>query len=599
MYPDEVRCPVCALVVTRDGAAEQRCGECGWLLWGGLVAGAPSVDDEADFATALDEACWRRDQLAVEHVAFADDRVGPAERDWLDGVVRGRVHDESARDAVAAQAAEQRKGTPVPWPVLHDVLARLVRGEVAALGLVEFDVRGIRVVRLHVDADGEVLVGEPLVRDWVHLLPGLPADEVGRFILAGGVGTSAVPPFERDIALPDWIWEPGTHVVTVRRVTGWRLLDRLAAAISATDVALADTKVLVDQLTTKAPARDGYDLAVVAVGPNGAIELSRVEVFAPGTVPGEDARRVIRVYPPPYPAGELLLPLVRGGGWAAVTTQVIAPPAPAGVDVTFALTAPGRPRVASPDASPTERVWAFPAAGATGALDLVCVVELGGPAERVTPRLARARRLVDTVAQAHPLPRGLRVGLVGYADHDPAWRPFDGPEPIVTRVFPLGLASEAGAELAGWTPDGRWEDPRVAAVEDALHAVAGFEWRPNARRVVVITAWRPPHASARNSLPGCPAGIDWTDAMAELARLDVCVLALLEAFGAAAGQPDEVAEGHAAVSWRPVAAVSAPTDGDGLGELSLRLLHEQGLVLGAAEEYPPLAMLAPNTAGVR
>ncbi|TDV40974.1 hypothetical protein CLV71_12140 [Actinophytocola oryzae] len=600
---------MCALVAVRDGGVEQSCGECGWLLWGGIVAGVPDADDEADFAAALDEACWRRDQLAVEHVAFADDRVGPTDRDRLDGLIRGRVRGEAERDAVVREAGEQRAaaGRPVPWVVLGEAVARLVRGELAAVGLVELDVAGVRTVRLDTDDEGLVLVGEADVRAWPHVVAGLPGGAEAGFVLAGGVGTNPASGFDPDTVhhaldeLPGWLWAPGVRVVTLRRVAGWRLVDRVARTAVAradggTDVSLVgsaeDVPAVAARLARRAPSRDAYHLAVVAAGPSGSVESAGVELFPAGTVAGADVRRVLRIHPPPYPVSELLLPVVREDG-TPVITHAVPVPAASGVEVTFELAAPGRPRLV--DVPPVDVAWSFPAVCGGGHLDLVCVVELGGPAERVAARLARTRRLVETVEQAHPVPGALRIGLVGYADHDPAWRAFDGPEPIVTHLHPLGPAGEASVALATWGSDGGWEDPRVAAVEDALHAVAEADlgWRAHARRVAVVTAWRPPHAAPADtddSLPRCPAGHEWPQAVAALAKQEVAVLTLLEPLA----RTDAATGTHATVTWQSITAARAPAEGADLGEAPLRLLHEHGLVLGVGEGYPPLATVSPR-----
>jgi len=623
---DEGCCPVCGLVTVRDGAARTRCGECGWIMWGGLVAGAPSPDDETEFAALLDEASWRRDQLAVEQVAFADDRVGPLERDRLQLLVRGGPRDEPAEQAVLKEAAAERDAAaaaPVPWSALRGAVADLVRGGTAAVVVLELGTTGIGTVGLDVADDGTVRVGDTVVREWGRLVRSLPTGEAAGFVLAGGVGAATVPAFDRDALpalldeLPDRLWAPDTRLVVVRRVAGWRLIDRLARAIGSRghvvgDVVLArageGAAALAWELASTAPARDGYHLVVVSAASGGAVELSAVELFAPGTVPDERARRVLTLHPPPYPTDELLLPLVRDDPrqpttWVPVATHATARPAGA-VDVTFTLSRSGQPRVTAPQTrlvdGPSPTAASLPVAARTGNLDLACVVELGGPTDRVGVRLTRVRRLVDAVRRAHPLPGGLRIGLVGYADHDPAWRAFDGPEHVVTHVVPLAEPPAVAAELVLWEADGRWEHPGVAAVEDALHAVAAagpsFGWRSHARRLAVVIAARPPHpapADARGGLPRCREGIDWTGTGPALSQLGVGVLALVEPGGT------DAAGTHAATAWPTIAAagVAVGADGEGWDDASLRLLHDHGLVLGPDESYPALAALAPAEGG--
>ncbi|MEV0303937.1 serine/threonine protein kinase [Streptomyces prasinus] len=240
--------------------------------------------------------------------------------------------------------------------------------------------------------------------------------------------------------------------------------------------------------------------------------------------------------------------------------------------VTVALDGDGHPRGTEPEPLPVHRdgrALPHPADADTPrpratAADVLLLLELGGTRAESERRLHFLRSVLHRLATAAPpgpgtdrpgtgrtgagapgTPADLRIGLVGYEDHE---------------VLPVRAVPENDSVLSSWGP-GTAEDAAEAVrrfpvrpvrhdygapLEDALYAAAHWRhWRDGARHLLLVLARRPPHPARQQSdlsLP-CPDRYDYEEALRRL-RTAVCPdLTVVAVRDATAGDPS----GH----WRP------------------------------------------------
>ncbi|WP_143030484.1 serine/threonine protein kinase [Streptomyces prasinopilosus] len=213
--------------------------------------------------------------------------------------------------------------------------------------------------------------------------------------------------------------------------------------------------------------------------------------------------------------------------------------------VTVALDGDGHPRATEPEPLPGHRdgrTLPHPAHAPTSrpratAADVLLLLELGGTraaSERRLHFLRSVLRRLDAAALPDPgpgrpgggapeTPADLRIGLVGYEDHE---------------VLPVRAAPGHGSVLSVWGPGTAGDAAEAvrrfpvrpvrhdygAPLEDALHAAAHWRhWRDGARHLLLVLARRPPHPARQQSdlsLP-CPDRHDYEDALRRL-RTAVC-----------------------------------------------------------------------------
>lgn len=147
-------------------------------------------------------------------------------------------------------------------------------------------------------------------------------------------------------------------------------------------------------------------------------------------------------------------------------------------------------------------------------------VEVSGPQSdggtAVEERLQEAAAVVIAVQDAVGGDDTLRVGLIGYRDHDPLHGPRDH-DPVVHRVG-MSAAPDAARALESWRPCPLRHD-FATGLEHVPGELPGWrhQWRADSHRVLLVVGSRPPHPRARppqvlrRGAPVriCPDRLDW------------------------------------------------------------------------------------------
>jgi hypothetical protein len=244
---------------------------------------------------------------------------------------------------------------------------------------------------------------------------------------------------------------------------------------------------------------------------------------------------------------------------------------PGEYDVTAVLTRPGHVRFEGLPVAlrPDPRTWREIIGGLPRRLEqqppthLVCLLELGGGAERIRRRIDRIDQLIKAVGGGR---QRLAVTLVSYGAHAFDRRGHD--EPVCVQAW---AADDAAATAALSRLSGRGqpadEYPRAARLECALASVAGRLSPADGRPVVVTAGGLPPFPSRSDlvtEILPCPRRQDWRSPLWQLRGIPGISFGALYDGGAAAAEPWSVL-------GREVIGSSAVADmGDFAAALGLR-----------------------------
>jgi len=144
-------------------------------------------------------------------------------------------------------------------------------------------------------------------------------------------------------------------------------------------------------------------------------------------------------------------------------------------------------------------------------LDLAIVVDTSQGVERCLKGLHNTLR--EAIFSIRLAARRPRIAVVCYKDHgaeDQAYLTLQHAfnENLLSSVeFLKGKAIAPGLGGGG-----------ASALECALHEVNQLEWRPNARKAVVIISDKPPHGGGLDRFSACTHGNDYRDEVERLAR---------------------------------------------------------------------------------
>jgi hypothetical protein len=387
--------------------------------------------------------------------------------------------------------------------------------------------------------------------------------------------------------------------VLVRRARGWLLLDAAAERARAVMRPVAEIAAgpasgtladVVDAVAARAPLRYGYDLILVETNRRtGMVRPRSHELFPAGTavMPGTLPVATIAVSPVTgYAAEQLALPIVARRAPVAdlrdvealeeqrplIAMAVLDAATGGPFQVRVELARPGLVQLQAPqefllaDAVPggwpelmvdlPERLWSAARLSA-GSLDLALLVELGGAGDQAVA--ARVRLIRDIIREFRDVPEA-RIAVLGYRDH------FDihhrdkigvsGQEEQALIVGSIGGFSTSD-DLQSMLQQSDWwsavpvRNDYAAPVEEALWLLTGdqWDWRPDARHVVLIVGRRPPHPAITQP-PGailpCRNGLSWREALERLQREQA-----LQCF---AVLDDDPAPGYAANAWQALTA---------------------------------------------
>ncbi|MGW1399620.1 hypothetical protein ACWCRF_13275 [Streptomyces sp. NPDC002405] len=457
----------------------------------------------------------------------------------------------SAWEDVLAQERARRSRAGLGW-----ALTRLASGDFPALDVLEVGCERLRLNRL---AYAPGATGPELIRlaetSWTELAPVsavLPQERPSRlFLLAGGAdGTAAGVGASLRNSLASFA--RSTHrdatepLVLAVRAAGWHPLERAAEAVRAQSGALlclrlpAHWPLAPEDLTAELPLRTTVWLAAAHVdGASGTVDLVRRPLFPAGsraddrTAAGPVVRVPVTAPPPGATTGESVAAVVCAGRdepasrWRSLRIDRLE--LPPGSRTTLSYTLHGRSRVElgydghhEPETSP----WTALASSTPRQLsrpcpvDLMVAVEVSGPqadgGTAVEERLQEAAAVVTAVQDAVGGEDTLRVGLIGYRDHDPLHRPRDH-DPVVHRVG-MSAAPDAARALESWRPCPLRHD-FATGLEHVPGELPGWrhQWRTDSHRVLLVVGSRPPHPRARppqvlrRGAPVriCPDRLDW------------------------------------------------------------------------------------------
>ncbi|MEV4351090.1 hypothetical protein AB0J83_42075 [Actinoplanes sp. NPDC049596] len=482
-----------------------------------LRLGPAGADAAARFAAELSTAQRRHDLRAAAVAATA---LGAD-----DGNAYLRLA-ELARGTGTTDVAATVDTREPPTVAISDVAALLRDTEAhTRMMLLEFRVDGLTLWAAD-RSSGEL---DPRWQaPWSEVcrqLPGYRQKQL--FQLAGGVGDAPVRRAEwvRTVTAAIDTIAPlaDAPLVVVGAPPQWQLLtDAQHLAVSklhpaATVPAAGDRTRLTrfaHAVMATVPRPEGYDVVVCRVDARtGVAAPQRQTVLPPEVV---DASRPREAQIAVYGSGQgdaVVVPLIRAGAdltdpAAAVSTAVLKLAAGERGVLTVRQEEPGRVELLHSGAAPHPPAWAdlvgdletLCQVGPGTPVDVVITIELGESriaAGTVSARLATAQRLItEMTGLAHG---ALRVGVVGYGDHDPR----DGI--VEMRTAPLGdpdLALDALIDMAAEPA----HNDLAAPLEDALDVVADMSWRRAARKVLLVLAGRPPHPPVqRMYLAACPA----------------------------------------------------------------------------------------------
>ncbi|MEV6343129.1 hypothetical protein [Actinoplanes sp. NPDC051851] len=513
-------CPVCAEPPAGARPRPALCEHCGWQLFSPVRVGSAGPDELAGFTTRLRQAQGDHDLRAATVAAPR------ADRDPLAGLARLSAYARKDPGKGGAEAGDGPVTLTGPAVVLPDAAAELRGSEAhSRLSLLDVNVRGLT---LFLAERGQPGLATLWSRSWHQVCPEVPAyRDKQLFQLAGGVGTQPVSRVHWRAAITRVCGELAPRIrpplALIQPPPGWMLLetaagvarDRLAPQTVLPSPGDEDLERLAGEIMAAVPRPEGYDALLAWYDPASRTARPRARpVFPPAVlVPGQTREAQVEVY---GTGGDTVIPVLHHGAEpddpTAAAGVLVLPLAPGErAVVTVRQEGPGSVRVSHPDARPAPGGWPALAADLPALLkvspepepaDVVLTVERGlypGDRERtaVRERLEIARGAVELIA-ALAGPR-LRVGVVGYGDHQRRnW-------PVEIVEHPLGDPVAAQLRLAEMTGTRAVSD-LVAPLEDALAVATGFTWRPDARKLVLVLAGRPPHPPGqRMFLPACPA----------------------------------------------------------------------------------------------
>ena len=279
-------------------------------------------------------------------------------------------------------------------------------------------------------------------------------------------------------------------------------------------------------LTTEAPLRDAYELALATVDEaSGEVSLVDRRIFAAGDVPSATCRLSLRR--PPGDGGDTALAIFSAGGSRSEPLVLYSLPLPHGqvFDLHVTLEAPGRVRIDSP---PGAREYAGTWAQIRGDIpdrvdirpgpaNLVCAVDLAGPVPAVRHRLRLVRSLLEQLMEEYDEPGWLRVSMLTCTDHNfergREYRP-------VVRGIPLSPVSDA---LAWFSRQERADVTYAPAapIEDLLHEasimLAGSRTAHRAARLLLVGGRRPhPYPQGNGRVMRCPLKYKWRQSLRQL-----------------------------------------------------------------------------------
>ena len=534
------RCPVCGRPVERVGPTQEeplheahrldtQCPECGWTLESPLHAGAVTAALREEFALRLSDA-----QRALDARVAA--RISADPEPYL-SCIRGGPPDET-QWAAARRAADLDRSS-ADEATLRSRLAALVVGLRAdtQAAVVEVSADGIVTTQLGLDHFGSPWLDRTASTPWSSLLPMLSSAEHERYFeLAGGLGR-----LDRD-AIAERLRAaaaslPRGNLLIVCRPAGWLVPEIAAATLTearpgaellcvAGGPGHVPVGTVLASLTTEAPLRDAYELALAAVDEaSGEVSLLDREIFAAGAVPGAACRLSLRR--PPGDDTDTTLAIFSAGGSRSQPLALYSLPLPHGqvFDLHVTLEAPGRVRIDFPPGAqrhagtwPQVRSEIPPHVDVRrGPANLVCAVDPAGPVPEVRHRLRLVRSLLEQLMEEYDEPGWLRISMLTCTDH--SFERGHEYRPVVrgTQLSPVSdaLAWFSRQERAAVTY------PQAAPIEDLLHEasimLASSRATHRAARLLIVGG-RPPHPYSQGSgrIMRCPLKYKWQQSLRQL-----------------------------------------------------------------------------------
>jgi hypothetical protein len=225
-----------------------------------------------------------------------------------------------------------------------------------------------------------------------------------------------------------------------------------------------------------------------------------------------------------------------------------------------------------------------------GSLDLVLLVELGGYERKAGRDVAARLRLVkDVIGEFQAVPE-VRIALLGYRDHRGFHERHEIGLPgrehralVVGSTEGFGTPQDLQWRLGQhkWWRSVKVRHDHAAPIEEALSMLAqdSWNWRPEARHVVLTVGQRPPHPAKEgphSRAHRCENRLSWEEDVDRLRKnKEVEFLAVLD---------DEPRNRYAADAWRALSSA---------GRLQARGLSAQlAKHCGLAPESPVLLPLA-------
>lgn len=323
---------------------------------------------------------------------------------------------------------------------------------------------------------------------------GAPARPHGLLDRSGGVHTSAMPPSDHLGAPPPALGEDAaSETLADTAPTGAPVPLRAAAPPRAARSSVAAPSA------PGAPLRPAPAPAVSA--PAASAPLPPPPLAAPPPAPSAPRRRGGGLL---GALGEAVSGLFGGAarsdrfepeGPSPVTPRTPPPPPPA----------QQVPIEAEGSDTYSDAQLAFFQERASGALDLVFLVdETGSMGAYIEVVKARLAEIVD-VLSGSPLCRSLRIGLVTYRDHPPQDNTYASKTTDLTDDL-AKIRSAVDRMRASGGGDG------PESVTDGLFEIVRMGWRPNAAKTVVWFGDAPPHGvePRGDGFPeGCPCGNHW------------------------------------------------------------------------------------------
>ncbi|MGW3988452.1 hypothetical protein [Streptomyces sp. NPDC004830] len=463
-------------------------------------------------------------------------------------------------------------------------LTGLASGAFPALDLLEIGCEWLRLTRLTCPPTGSgprsVRLAE---RPWSELPAAaalLPGRRAERLLLLAGAGHDTAP--ERgstvhtalhealctavDDVLPDAYRDKAAPLVLALRATGWSPLQRVAEDLHGRLGALLCLRLPAhwptgpEDLAAELPLPVPVWLAAAHVdGASGTVGLVRRTLFPAGSRAGDGtaAGQIVQV-PVSAPApgagvGESVAAVVRAGidepaaAWRPLRMDRLTLPPGSRTTLRYSLHAGHRVGLlGETDHAPETTAWAV-LAGSTARqlprpcpVDLLIAVEIAGPQADggtvVAERLQEAATVVTAVQDAIGDEAALRVGLIGYRDHDPLHRPGHQ-DPVVHRIG-MCTAADAARVLTSWRPYPLRHD-FATGLEHLPGEVYAWRhlWRAGSHRVLLTVGSRPPYPHVRpprvvqRGAPVriCPDRLDWrTDLQAIRHGEDIACLAVVD-----------------------------------------------------------------------